>query len=260
MPPQAPPDFASQAYWQRRFTNGEPSSGFEWLGLPLVFISYIQTWLQDLDGNAEDAPSLGGNTLSPNVLHIGSGSSSLSFDLRRYLPPSVSPSRILNVDYAQAAVDWGKTRERETFDSAGGMRWEAVDLLDTSQVVNLIGRPSSSTTSSPLLIIDKSTSDALSCGPSLPSPLVPQQTIDPLPLLVLNLALVSPPRTDWLVQSYSQDRFAGVDFGGWWDVVQKELVDVPELGTEDKDDGVGRPKLQHGMVVLRRTDQEVPLP
>lgn len=258
MPPQDPPDFASQAYWQRRFTSGEPSSGFEWLGLPLVFTSYIQTWLRDLDGNAEDATALGGNTLSLDVLHIGSGSSSLSFDLRSYLPPSVSPSRILNVDYAQAAVDWGKTREKETFEPAEGMRWEALDLLDTFQVVNLIGRPSC--TSSPLLIIDKSTSDALSCGPSLFSPLEPQKNIDPLPLLALNLALVSPPQTDWLVQSYSQDRFAGVDLGGWWDVVQKELVDVPELGEEAKDDGVGRPKLQHGMVVLRRTEAQVSMP
>jgi hypothetical protein len=272
-----PPDFHARAYWDARFgAGGEPVGGHEWLGLPETFTSACRTWLEALadsgSGRRADArrhalqSMEGGSELPPppppDVLHIGSGSSQLSFDLRRWLPTDCPPDCILNVDFSPAAVAAGSQQESEQFgeptDGASSMRWATLDLLDSTDVVALV-RPATERPHRPLLILDKSTSDALSCGPALQSPFDRTgPAIHPLALLGRNLALVAPEGSTWLVHSYSHDRFGGIDLGdGLWVRTRKELIDVPDLDKEGQPI-LGRPCVQHSTELWVRTAREVP--
>lgn len=264
------PDFASHSYWQQRFAADEPPAGFEWLGLPPIFAAFIQDWasgaLADEDAVDEGREPSVLSPPPPDILHIGSGSSRLSNELRRWHPSSLA--RILNVDFAGAAVSWGRQREIDEFGpstaAAGSMRWATLDLLASADVVDAVG-PASRRPTRPLLVIDKSTADALSCGPWRPSPFADDadrqqepRLLHPLALLARNLALVAPEASTWLVYTYSAaDRLAGIDLGGLWERTRKELVDVPELDAAGRV-VVGRPCVQHAMEVWARTAAPAP--
>lgn len=270
-----PPEFHAQAYWDARFRKGgEPAGGHEWLGLPEAFTSACRTWLEALAGDGQQAedrrpvmPAEGSTeplVPPPDILHIGSGSSQLSFDLRRWLPAGCRPDRILNVDFSPAAVALGRLQEDEQFgELAGGsghssMRWATLDLLASADFVALV-RPATDRPSRPILILDKSTSDALSCGPAWPSPFDKAESdLHSLALLGRNLALVAPEGSTWLVHSYSHDRFDGIDLDGLWNRTHKELIDVPDLDADGRPI-FGRPCVQHSTEVWRRTAREPPI-
>lgn len=271
-----PPNFHAKAYWEARFgAGGEPAGGHEWLGLPEAFTSACRAWLAALSSDDEmPSPARhsglkeddhGGRLAPPHVLHIGSGSSQLSFDLRRWLPMACPPACILNVDFAPTAVALGRRLETEQFGelSSGSsgqhsMRWATLDLLASADVVTLV-RPATERPTRPILILDKSTSDGLSCGPALPSPFDKTEvSLHPLALLARNLALVAPQGSTWLIQSYSHDRFGGIDLGGLWSRASRQLVDVPDLDDAGKPI-LGRPCVQHSTEVWIRTALEPPV-
>lgn len=238
-----PPDFSSLTYWTHRFTSVEPPTGFEWLSPPS---SLYALFVSHLNHPASE----------PRVLHIGSGTSSLSNELRSWVEEKgLEAGRVVNVDYSDVAVEWGRAREVETFGSEQGqehkerMGWAVVDLLSASSVQGLLSKEEEDNNHDLFtLIIEKSTSDALSCGP-----LIAPDNTEPLLVLARNLALVSAPGAVWLAMSYSLMRFDESVLGGWWEI--EEVVRVP---VEDKEDAaVGRPIVEHGIWVLRRTRKVV---
>lgn len=97
MPPKVP-SFGEKDYWNARFSAN--SSPFEWLEAPTALDPYLVEAL----GSTADA--------SPKLLHIGCGTSLLSFHLRAHVK---CPEQIHNLDYSEVAVEIGRKREVEVF-------------------------------------------------------------------------------------------------------------------------------------------------
>ncbi|KAJ4353266.1 uncharacterized protein N0V89_004993 [Didymosphaeria variabile] len=96
----APPPFGSQEYWNKRFTdNPKP---FEWLEAPDALDPYIVDAL-----NKSKDPN-------PQLLHIGCGTSLLSYHLRAHVE---KPQQIHNLDYSDVAIKLGRGLEVEIFRS-----------------------------------------------------------------------------------------------------------------------------------------------
>jgi hypothetical protein len=273
-----PPSYGSQEYWNERFTSEiEP---FEWLEAPDV----LDPFVLDALSNDKDPHS--------KVLHIGCGTSKLSYHLRTLVD---TPEQIHNLDYSPVAVELGRKREQElcsmTENSANGatsMFWDAVDLLSHK---SLLGACKPGTYS---VIVDKSTSDSIACSDDPPISLpyaidIPSSSFDnpidpsmhtasdpihPLHVLAVHLALVTKPGARWVALSYSDDRFPFVDglyssrphvagfpdTGSFWKLLDKreveskeqQVVDVSSTGTVTY-----RPKVSHWVYIMQRT--ELPL-
>jgi hypothetical protein len=277
MPSKAPPAFGSQDYWNKRFSsNTDP---FEWLEAPTTLDPYIANALST-------APQE-----KPELLHIGCGTSLLSYHLRSHMD---DPKQVHNLDYSDVAIELGKKREREVYEyksplskvtgSAAGvcMRWDAVDLLDYKSLLRACKCAAYS------IVVDKSTSDSISCSDDVHVPLpypVAMRSYEPLgmdatklseplhPLVVLavNLAVVAKPGAHWITISYSNDRFfflsstSGSVPGGMmfpapsrlWKIVEKrEVEDVDhQLGNENTEVATThRPKVCNWVYVLERTN------
>lgn len=225
------PDFASQAYWDDRFTTDKKP--FDWL-LPA-------SALRDVTSDMSEKDAL----RKCEVLHIGCGTSDSSI-LRELVHV---PEQILNADYSSAAVEAASEREQEllaqeqnsnlpeteTGESVDGehrtvalkgMRWSCTDLLSLDSTLSLYERQQAESGRLFDLVLDKSTSDSISCGQevslNLPYPLsingwsrrILQSGTDstaevhPLHVLALHLAALTTPVTGrWIAISYSEDRF-----------------------------------------------------
>ena len=224
------PSFASREYWDERFDND--SSQFDWL-LPA-------TALRDVAVEWSGAESL----RKAEVLHIGCGTSDSGI-LREIVD---SADQIHNVDYSAAAVEAARKRELEARDqkaddelllgtarwkhdsvqlnsSSRYMRWSCLDLLSLDATLSLAEQQSERGRMLDL-ILDKSTSDSISCGSDislqLPYPLsingwtrgvmasavFQSFDIHPLHMLAVHLAALTTPRTGrWIAISYSDERF-----------------------------------------------------
>jgi hypothetical protein len=184
--PLKPPSFGSQQYWDTRFTANP--SPFEWLESPTALDPFLT---EALNATGESDPQL---------LHIGCGTSLLSYHLRAHVR---KPEQIHNLDYSEVAVEVGQRREVELYNpklargegetkvvengaiasrsrSTGTdgsfqqetvepkalyMRWSTANLLDHSSLLRVC-QPSTYT-----LVIDKSTSDCIACSDDLYVPL-----------------------------------------------------------------------------------------
>jgi EEF1A lysine methyltransferase 4 len=214
-----PPSFADQEYWDLRFRK-DPCT-FDWL-LPASVVREV------VAGVLEKAPS-------PRILHIGCGTSELSFHLRFLVPKA---GQVCNVDYSPAAVEAGIMAEVDRMVAEGKshedrMDWRQVDLLSGTAVEGLMAtyKGSGAGEGGPFgpglfsVIVDKSTSDAISCGEDvkveLPyrfrteTPQGPQDalirstaSVHPLHVLAIHLAaLAVPGEGRWIAISYTDDRF-----------------------------------------------------
>ncbi|KAF2197496.1 hypothetical protein GQ43DRAFT_466372 [Delitschia confertaspora ATCC 74209] len=325
-----PPAFGSQAYWDNRFTYNP--SPFEWLEPPKILDAHLVAALEACRDE------------NPQILHIGCGTSLLSFHLRAHVN---RPSQIHNLDYSEVAIEVGKKREQEVFrdeqsrkrsheafedqdqDSepaespdikkrqtnsraaslspsaspslsnqrspklpTSHMHWSFADLLSPSSLLSVC-QPSTYS-----LIVDKSTSDSISCADDIVVPLpypfytptsnpppskthlISREPVHPLHVLAIHLALVIKPGGRWIALSYSEDRFPFLrprhedsgdcddveaipnehlehglpDPGGLWKLERKDVIEVQE---KQKDGSTHRPKIQHFVYVLVRT--EMPL-
>ena len=275
-----PPSFGSQAYWDDRFaSNTDP---FEWLEAPNAIDPYIVDALNAIHAD------------KPEFLHIGCGTSLLSFHLRSHVH---RPGQIHNLDYSDVAIQIGKAREEEIYQyesQRGGnlrgvdmpcMRWDTVDLLDYASVLGVCRRACYS------VIVDKSTSDSISCsddvrvpipypaairsyGPVDLDPTKTSELVHPLVVMAVNLALVTKPGARWITLSYSKERFFFLDDPSdavpqgmafphpadlWRLIERREVEDVDwQVRNERRDDAVThRPKVCNSVYILERT--EVPL-
>jgi hypothetical protein len=102
MAPQ-PPSFGSQQYWDARFTSN--SSPFEWLEAPTALDPYLVAALKATEEER------------PEILHIGCGTSLLSYHLRAHVK---DPDTITNLDYSDVAIRVGKKREVDIYSLGEG--------------------------------------------------------------------------------------------------------------------------------------------
>ncbi|KAH6614870.1 hypothetical protein C7974DRAFT_55328 [Boeremia exigua] len=269
MPPKAKvPDFGSHDYWDQRFTaNTVP---FDWLTAP-----------DALDSLIADALSTLGEE-QPQILHIGCGSSLLSQHLKTHVQHA---RQVHNVDYSKIVIDAEQERELEALggDVSACTRWDAVDLLDHASLVETCGCGVYS------VVVDKSTSDAISCGEDqicrLPYAVTlkrrtstsnmvdtkPREVLThPLQLLAVHLALATKPGARWIALSYSSERYPflegeaathkeeGTADTGMpdprllWTMVSKHRIEAKEQ--EDQGAVTHRPKVYHWVYILQRTN------
>ncbi|KAF2274564.1 uncharacterized protein EI97DRAFT_422255 [Westerdykella ornata] len=280
MPPQ-PPSFGSQEYWDTRFTSN--SNPFEWLEAPTALDSYLVEALR----STEDE--------SPQILHIGCGTSLLSYHLRAHVD---NPELIHNLDYSDVAIKVGKQREIDIYEGEvvqspanrdmRYMRWSTADLLSHSSLLHVCNP------NTYYVIVDKSTSDSIACSEDVYVPLPypigttsdistspvaeSPEPIHPLHILAIHLALVTKPGAYWISLSYSEDRFPFLphpsahasathhdlidngfpDPGQLWRLEARHEIEVLQSPTGDAADKVvHRPRVVHWVYVLRRTDVEV---
>lgn len=224
------PSFASREYWDERF--GNDSSQFDWL-LPATALRDVATEWVD-----------GGKLRKAEILHIGCGTSDSGI-LRELVD---SPDQIHNVDYSTTAIEAARGREQEVqtkqddddplLETEPGkhdsvqlqsppryMRWSSLDLLSLDATLSIAEQQSERGRMLDL-ILDKSTSDSISCGSDiglqlpyslsingwtrgvLASAVFQQFDIHPLHVLAVHLAALTTPRTGkWIAISYSDDRF-----------------------------------------------------
>ncbi|KAF3914538.1 hypothetical protein AA313_de0210393 [Arthrobotrys entomopaga] len=273
MPPVSPLSFGDQAYWESRFTDNPEH--FDWLVPAPVLLSSIQSALSV------------SSSQSPEILHIGCGTSELSFHLRNLVS---KPSHVSNVDFSLAALQTGKGKEEKIYPSTDPehhMRWMPLDLLSYQDVLSF-----KRNTESYDVIVDKSTSDAISCAEyvtvrlpyAITAPDIQQEIfsqvdtarVHPLAVLLVNLAYLARPNAKWLVLSYSSSRFEfmasknseasviesvqGLRFTDprlFWRMTAVETIDAPE--EHQNSHVVGRPIIKLYLYTLERTSVEAQL-
>lgn len=268
MPPKAKaPNFGSQDYWDQRFTKN--TAPFDWLSAPEALDPLIA---EALNAANED---------EPRILHIGCGSSLLSQHLKIHVK---NAQQVHNVDYSRVVID--AERERELESTSGDVnactRWDAIDLLDYASLLKVCNPSTYS------VIVDKSTSDAISCADDVACPLPysittknhaaadrvisiePKElSVHPLHLMAVHVALVTKPGAKWIALSYTSERYpflegetAQIEEDGTadtgipdprllWIVVGKHQIEAKE-----QNDGNGvthRPTVYHWVYILQRT-------
>ncbi|KAI1194527.1 S-adenosyl-L-methionine-dependent methyltransferase [Nemania serpens] len=127
------PDFEKQSYWHERFAS---ETSFEWLVPSAAFMPHITPYLSA--------------SVSQRILNLGSGTSDLHthFRARGY-------HDVTNVDYEPRALDRGREIEERAFGNTQ-MHYAVADV--TRLCADLYGARAFD------LVVDKSTSDAVSCG------------------------------------------------------------------------------------------------
>jgi hypothetical protein len=255
MPPSTP-SFGDLEYWNKRFTKEDE---FEWL----VDYTVLEPWLKQAVAERS----------CPQVLHIGCGSSALSMQLRDLVD---SPQQIHNVDYSEVVVEKHRQREHNMLRSSNAStetcQWSTLDLLSVSQVLEFAEALKGYD-----VIVDKSTSDAISCSEDVPVvlpyrlttrfshrlPQSVQDTVYPLHILAINLAYLARSGCSWVVLSYSANRFSfwndGHNTEGMphpselWTLERHEKIEQPP----DPNDNVHRPPVMYHLYILRRTDVQL---
>lgn len=212
----------------------------------------------------------------------------LSFHLPKILTPG---SVAHNVDFSREAVEWGVKMEAEIVlgrtwfwsdpkQAERKLAWHQASLLALSSLL-CCNEPRSVN-----LVVDKSTSDAIACGPDVEVRLprsvedaVPQVPIKvhPLHILALNLAVVAVPGARWLSLSYSKERFpfmptlfapqhaplpkGMLDPARFWNVMEREEIQTEEAVGDKYKNIVGETvhtvTTSHYMYILERTEQEL---
>ncbi|KAI0784976.1 hypothetical protein C8Q75DRAFT_776996 [Abortiporus biennis] len=292
-----PPQYHLKSFWEARFNK---EHHFEWLGdgketiippLHKFLTSTLEKQNQQTQERCQSEIEIHHHTC-PRLLHIGAGTSALSnhvLDEYRSVfekdGKKLENGTIVNTDFSEIVVERGN-EERKKEEAAGCVCWEKGDMLKWEDVVKLVvsnGKRDDLFS----VIIDKSTSDAISCGEDIvfseaekensptPSPLVQsfllshfeinELKLPPMEVLALHLASVTKPGGIWIALSYSNNRFSFLNeptkglegtrlvCGLHWKLEDVYGVDAPS-GQEGKEGVSFAPVVQHHVYVLRRTD------
>ncbi|EPS45822.1 hypothetical protein H072_277 [Dactylellina haptotyla CBS 200.50] len=268
-----PPSYGDRSYWDARFLTNP--AHFDWLVPAPVLLSLVQSTLSSFP------------IPQPHILHIGCGTSELSFALRGL---TALPSHVFNIDFSPAAIEAGREEERKRYNLFHNnpeqtMRWVSVDLLSLDDVMML---KNGSLAGGYSLIIDKSTSDAISCAEdvavTLPYPVNAAGThrpvcehnettkVHPMAVLMVHMAALAAHNAKWLVLSYSAHRFdflstdaaledlsaaRFINPGLFWRIAATEEIDAREEVPANGSPVVGRPVTKHTLYTLERTGVEV---
>lgn len=151
-------------------------------------------------------------------LHIGCGTSDLGKELEDALKEKLC-SIECDVEVDVQVIDSDYVAESIQLSSNSSLESRQILPLDCLNLSDLIHQ-------SPELgwdlIIDKSTADAISCGPLIDS-------IEPLQILLRNLAKVTKKGTRWISISYSATRFSHLEQGDGWKVIEKSFLTSTSL-------------------------------
>jgi hypothetical protein len=224
-----PPDYESESFWNDRFKSEQH---FEWLGDGWETI--VPVLRQHLQAQKDERP---GQSIA-RTLHIGAGSSTLSERIIETYREICGAQNgriqgvVVNTDFADEAV----ARGRQTQGAVDGeVQWERMDLLRWEDYVRLRERIVSVSYVEGMeesglfeLVVDKSTSDAVTCGEDIEfsrgtltdanvHPLIAvhishmepdaELILEPLEMLALHLASLVKPGGLWIALSYSDHRF-----------------------------------------------------
>jgi len=165
-------DFSSAEYWSRRFAT---ETSFEWL-LPS---SRIITFILENFRHKPESEII-------KCLHLGCGTSTLGLELEEALRRTIGDKvdiQVVDSDYVSESIT--------LFTQRPILNLNALDMSD-------LGKKSEGRWD---LIIDKSTADAISCGPLIGD-------IEPINVLCTNMAEVTEKGTRWISISYSPTRFS----------------------------------------------------
>ncbi|WOO77785.1 EEF1A lysine methyltransferase 4 [Vanrija pseudolonga] len=172
-------DYSSKVYWEDRLSRESAADGFEWLVPSDVLIPVVHAALPDARG-----------TRPLNLLHFGCGTSSLGIDVQHHLGGGV---RVVDSDYASSAL-------RDT-------QLDQVPLME----MDMLSLPSLLKHMPPDgwdVLLDKSTADAISCGPAIPATdTALDRRVDAIEHLCHNAARVTRVGGRWICASYSSSRF-----------------------------------------------------
>ncbi|OCL02513.1 hypothetical protein AOQ84DRAFT_180145 [Glonium stellatum] len=94
----SPPPFASVDYWNARFRSNP--TAFDWLQPASILDAPLIAALLDCP------------IQKPGILHVGCGTSLLSYHLREHVE---TPGQIHNVDFSEEVIELGKKQERDIF-------------------------------------------------------------------------------------------------------------------------------------------------
>jgi hypothetical protein len=211
MPAAIAPPYGAQAYWDDRFRK---ETGFEWLLPPESLTAPVREAMDRSaeasavkakvsayasahgkdhhhhhNGSSSSSNGSGATSTPPKpkrpppqrLLHIGCGSSNLSFHLGRALV--ADPSQVTNVDYSRVAIEKCRRREDEMMqqqqqrprvkqeDKENGngevskgsnrrMKWKEIDLLSVIDMAALARETDGGFD----IIVDKSTTDCMACA------------------------------------------------------------------------------------------------
>lgn len=212
-----PPSYNSRNYWNQRFSNEDT---FDWLLPTCRSTSIVAEQIQHLH-----------NSDRANILHVGCGNSELSHRIPDVVDANTS---ITNADFSETVIEAAKAKAEYAHQttSTNCVKWVSVDLLSIEDIVTKLLASHHAAKRADFeaydLVIDKGTTDSISCGEDIPVTLpypvakdtIPQQkelettqaAIHPIHILALHLALLCPrPGSRWLVFSYSEHRFPFLD-------------------------------------------------
>ncbi|KAI0824988.1 hypothetical protein BC628DRAFT_1320827 [Trametes gibbosa] len=268
-----PPDYELQSYWQKRFVD---ESHFEWLGDGKeTILPHIRAYLL-----GQQSTSGGKSSTPARLLHIGAGTSSLSERLRElYIDVygnDVDERQIVNADFVEELVE-GKRKAEEV--RAGnslrkGMQWVCADALNWPDLHRLVESDSDLFD----MVIEKSTSDAISCGedvsfgqastsaglhPAFSKYLEthPEKVINfsPVEVFAIHLASLVRPGGLWVALTFSSNRFPFLSLSencermsprgaDYWSLERVVAADAPTGAQKD----VHAPAVQHSVCLIRR--------
>ncbi|KAI0328517.1 hypothetical protein GY45DRAFT_998439 [Cubamyces sp. BRFM 1775] len=270
-----PPDYESRTYWKDRF---EGEGHFEWLGDGKdTIIPHVRSHLINLREHGQPSARAGSSTPA-RVLHVGAGTSSLSERLRElYLDvygDDVDERAIVNADFAENLVVRKRTAEEARRAGRGpckGMRWVCADALKWTELDSILKTEGHTFD----LVVDKSTSDAISCGedicytsadpklhPAFNNYLAAGKslTLSPVEVFAIHLSSLVHPGGLWIALTFSSNRFpfwssptetTDSPFpraADYWNLDQVITVDAP-TGLEGN---AHAPVVQHHVYILRR--------
>jgi hypothetical protein len=221
-------DFSSPTYWSNRFST---EKSFEWLipshlVVPLVLDHITVPDTREDEHEPEEDGHVGG-TLGPKTLrglHLGCGTSDLGGVIEAALGDQLKGQgvdvKVIDSDYVADTISRDGPGAGSKSTEKGGETILPLDCLDLDDLVTksriVLGEGRGW-----YFIIYKSTSDAISCGPLIPLPLSESSAragandyididtdVEPLEVLLENMAKVTKKGGRWISVSYSEKRYA----------------------------------------------------
>ncbi|WWD04658.1 hypothetical protein V865_002729 [Kwoniella europaea PYCC6329] len=255
-------DFSSPVYWSNRF---ESESSFEWLMsdedlLPFLEENLPQPFSGQDDGSGtiptvdnDDQQRSTNASTTLDILHFGSGTSSLGSSLQRYFDSAKSTSK---------TKAKGKCRDKvQVYDSDYVPTPQSSHPSDVDvpfillNVLSLQSLKFNTPEDKWDLIVDKSTCDAISCGGPLPRSTVDQgeeeengSISNPIERLLYNLSRVTKIGGRWISISYSSNRFDDEIYTKYgWKLIKKQMISTTYIsgGKIVKDSRSGEERVVH---------------
>ncbi|KAI0639555.1 hypothetical protein C8Q77DRAFT_1081796 [Trametes polyzona] len=266
-----PPDYELQSYWQTRFVD---ENHFEWLGDGKdTILPHVRSFLRGSRASPDTSSS------PARLLHIGAGTSSLSERLRElYISEyggEVDERAIVNADFVEELVARKRAAEESRREAGGpsrGMQWVCADVLRWPDLERLLETGGGLFN----VVVEKSTSDAISCGEDISYGRESQDlhplfnsyvkthasqalTLSPVEVLAIHLASLVRPGGLWIALTFSSDRFPFLSSPAsskgdapratdYWSLEEVVTVDAP-TGAQDN---VHAPIVQHYVCLIRR--------